>query len=308
MKISSQLQSEFARLEKIEILQFREDVKSSEKYVDVIINQRDGFQWEGSIPFYYRRTGLFIENVEDLLIYLKSIKNYFTREYINNFKSKEIKYWKREKNKAHVTSEFFHELIKMEWTSNFPKNDNPQRRIQDIKERGYTLASRRVGKKYERLLLPIPKGPNVSYEVFTPEFKKKVFQVLKNENIYELSKKNIHGLIIDHKFPTIRWNSDTAENNHLNMSDEEIKDKFQLLDNQRNLQKREVCRNCFQTGKRGILYGIRFFYKGTDEWDPNIEKVGNLAESGCVGCGWYDLKVWRESLNTLIIDKVSKNI
>lgn len=51
------------------------------------------------------------------------------------------------------------------------------------------------------------------------------------------------------------------------MTDEEIIQKFQLLDNQRNQQKREICRKCFQEGIRGTIYGINYFYEGTEVWD-----------------------------------------
>ena len=74
----------------------------------------------------------------------------------------------------------------------------------------------------------------------------------------------------------------------------------QQRDQQRNQQKREVCRKCFQTNKRGLIYGINYFYKGTIEWDEKIPKIGKKAEEGCVGCGWYDIKKWRDSLNTKI--------
>ena len=81
---------------------------------------------------------------------------------------------------------------------------------------------------------------------------------------------------------------------------DEIKAKFQLLTNQRNQQKREVCRNCYQTGKRGILFGIPFFYKGNENWDNNIPRTGKSAEKGCIGCGWYDIERWRNELIKLI--------
>lgn len=84
------------------------------------------------------------------------------------------------------------------------------------------------------------------------------------------------------------------------MTDQEIRDKFQLLSNQRNQQKREVCRNCFQTGKRGTIYGIDYFYKGTDTWDSTIPQKGKAAEQGCIGCPWYDIDRWRQELNSLI--------
>ena len=86
------------------------------------------------------------------------------------------------------------------------------------------------------------------------------------------------------------------------MTEKEIKKKFQLLSNQRNQQKREVCRKCFQTGKRGYPFGIKFFYKGNEKWSKRISKIGKDAEKGCVGCGWYDLEEWRKKLNS----KVSK--
>jgi hypothetical protein len=112
--------------------------------------------------------------------------------------------------------------------------------------------------------------------------------------VYEY-RSNAHSLP-DHKFSEIRWGSDTKGINPDNMPDGEIKAKFQLLSNQRNQQKREVCRNCYHTGKRGVMYGIPFFYEGTDEWDKNIPKSGKEAERGCVGCAWYDIAEWRKRL------------
>ena len=80
------------------------------------------------------------------------------------------------------------------------------------------------------------------------------------------------------------------------MTDDEIRQKFQLLTNQRNQQKREVCRTCFQTGKRGYPFGIKYYYAGSEDWDPGIPAKGKKAECGCVGCGWYDVAEWRRQL------------
>ena len=80
------------------------------------------------------------------------------------------------------------------------------------------------------------------------------------------------------------------------MTDEEIQQKFQLLTNQRNQQKREIFRRCYQTGKRGVIFGIPFYYEGNENWDESIPKTGKDAEKGCVGCPWYDIKKWREEL------------
>jgi hypothetical protein len=91
------------------------------------------------------------------------------------------------------------------------------------------------------------------------------------------------------------------------LSEFEIKQKFQLLDNQRNLQKREVCRKCFQTNQRGIIFGIKYFYKGTEIWDKKIPKIGKEAEEGCIGCAWYDIIIWRDNLNQLLY-KLSRGV
>ena len=80
------------------------------------------------------------------------------------------------------------------------------------------------------------------------------------------------------------------------MKDDEINSDFQLLTNQRNQQKREVCRKCFQTGERGIIYGIPFFYSGSANWDTSIPVTGKKAEQGCIGCAWYDINRWRTEL------------
>lgn len=300
MKISVEELNELFKSIGIEILELREDLKSSEKYVDVRIIQDNGYEWAGSIPYFYRRTGLFIENPEDLLAHLTAIKKFFTKENIAKFQKDEKKFWKENMKGSDVTIHFFNELVKMKWTSNFPQNDNPQRRIQDIKEKGYTIASRRNGRKAERLLLPIPRGAESGYEIFSSAFRKKALKTLNEINVYELSSANKHGLLPDHKFPEIRWDEETRAENPDEMLEAEIKEKFQLLDNQRNQQKREVCRKCFQTGERGKLFGLNYFYKGTDKWDAKIPKVGKEAEKGCVGCGWYDIQKWRDGLNELI--------
>ena len=88
----------------------------------------------------------------------------------------------------------------------------------------------------------------------------------------------------DHKFSEIRWDENTKSENPDNMTDKEIQQKFQLLTNQRNQQKREICRKCYQTGKRGVIFGIPFYYKGNENWDESIPKTGKDAEKGCVGC------------------------
>lgn len=297
------------KLKNIKVIAFREHLKASEKYVDVEIINADKFIWIGSIPYYYRRTGLFIETELELIAYLKKIKDFFSQSNINLFQEKERRKWNNEMSGKKTTKEFFDKLLNLRWNSveqDFPVNPNWARRIQDIKEFGYTLATHtnmRINNTNSNgthiLLLPIPKGGGTGYETMSTSFKNKAIKALNSINAFELSSANKHGLIPDHKFPEIRWDENTKQENE-SLSEKEIKAKFQLLDNQRNLQKREICRKCFQTNKRGVIFGIEYFYDGGMEWDDNISKVGKKAEKGCIGCAWYDIQEWRNSLNELL--------
>lgn len=56
--------------------------KSSESYVRTIFKQDDGFEWETVVPYNIRRSGLFLETEEEVADYLKSIKPYFTKQYM----------------------------------------------------------------------------------------------------------------------------------------------------------------------------------------------------------------------------------
>lgn len=292
---------------------FRLHSKASEKYVDVTFIFPDGHQWKGSIPYFYRRTGIFIETPENLATYLKDIYPLFTKKAIEEFSLVENKRWNDEMKGKKTTKGFFDKLANLEWNSvqyDLPANKNWARRFQDLKDFGYTLSTdtrRKVQGKEETdthiLLLPIPKGGVTGYEVMSPAFKTKAINELGGINVYELSSANKHGLLPDHKFPEIRWDEETKSENPDEMKAEEIRNKFQLIDNQRNQQKREVCRKCFQTGKRGKLYGTDYFYKGNENWPEDIPKIGKAAETGCVGCGWYDIQKWRDSLNKLILEE-----
>jgi len=289
----------------IQVISFSTHSKASEKYVEVCFQNTNGEQWNGLVPFYYRRTGVFIETEEELARYLEKIEPYFNMQSIKNWVEAEKLFWETNHDKKEVTKLFFEELIKLEWITNFPANRNPQRRLQDIKELGYTIASRSSkGRQLEFLLLPIPRGTTRGYETFSAAFRKKALKALNHLNVFELSSANKAGLLPDHKFPENRWDAETREENPETMTEEEISLKFQLLDNQRNQQKREVCRACFQTNKRGIIFGINYFYKGDENWNTNFlnqeletAKIGKNAEIGCIGCGWYDIRAWRLSLN-----------
>jgi predicted NUDIX family NTP pyrophosphohydrolase len=285
----------------------RSHAKASETYVDVIFTYgKNEYAW--SIPIEYRRTGTDLTLASDREIdeYLEEIYILCDPQTWEDFRIEQGKFWAT--RNAKVTKEFFDVLNKeYKWvsvSSDLPPNSNPQRRIQDLKEFGYTLAtdtskidSRSGLKTTHHLLLPIPRGGVRGYETWSPTLRKKIVSTLGGYDAYEASVGNIHGLLPDHKFPEIRWDEKVRRDSLEGISESEIKRDFQLLNNQRNQQKREVCRKCFQTNKRGTPFGIKFFYEGNEHWPKNLQKTGKAAEKGCVGCGWYDLEKWRQSLN-----------
>lgn len=279
----------------IEVLEVTGNAKASEHYARTVFTQEDGFKWETVVPYYNRRSGLFLESEKDIADYIISLKPYFKSDAMSAWREKEKRKW--ESKGGDVTKEFFFVLLSFKGEINFPPNNNPQRRIQDIKDQGYTIGSIREGRFMRRYLLPIPINVQMGYETFTEQFKQRVIRLFGGINAYEAKATAKGSLIPDHKFSEIRWDVETKGENPMNMTDEEIIAKFQLLDNQRNQQKREVCRNCFQTSQRGQLFGIDFYSIGGPVWDDTIPAIGKVAEKGCIGCPWYDIEAWRRAIN-----------
>lgn len=294
--------------DKIRVLGLRGHAKASEKYVDVEFSYpKDNFGWEGSIPYYYRRTGLFLETPEEIAELIKDAYSSLARENRKKWAKEERRLWNEKHKAKKVTKVFFDQILNLQWNCvncDLPKNPNWARRIQKIKEMGYLIATerRRCNRCKENrthiLLIPFGRGSETGYEVWSQKLRKRIVNVLNKIDVYENKRaSSANALIPDHKFPEIRWDESTKAENPDDMSEEEIQRKFQLLDNRRNLQKREVCRRCYQTNKRGFAFGIKYFYKGSENWPKGIPKRGKAAEKGCVGCPWYDLAKWRESLN-----------
>lgn len=285
------------------VTEFIDNTKASEYYVRTKFIQEDGFKWDTVVPYIDRRSGLNIIKESELAEYLISLKPYFKKKAMADWKKQEIK---RGLIKGEVTKPFFDVLLSFkEEIEKLPQNNNGARRIQDIKDAGYTVASipHAKGRMTSRILLPIPLHAEMGYETFSPQFKARVLRLLKERNAFEARVTNRKALIPDHKFSEVRWDDSTKGENPMDMTDDEIVQKFQLLDNQRNQQKREICRKCFQNGIRGTIYGIKYFYKGTEEWDNEIPVKGKAAEKGCEGCPWYDIEKWRKMLNKEISKK-----
>jgi hypothetical protein len=293
-------------MKKILILGQRVHAKASEKYVDVLFAYENGVAFETSVPTEYRRTGTSIGDT-DINAYVERVYEAVNPKNRAKWKSDQKAFWES-KPGASITFSFFEKLSSsFAWhcvTCELPKNPNFARRIQDLKEFGYTLATntgrqcRSCNKNNTHLLLlPLPRGGITGYETWSAELRANIIKVLEGFDAYEAKKGKAEGLLPDHKFPEIRWDENTMRDSIEHLSAHEIKRDFQLLSNQRNQQKREVCRNCFQTGKRGTIFGIRFFHKGGPNWDPTIERRGKAAEEGCRGCPWYDIQEWRTMLD-----------
>lgn len=291
---------------KIVVHGFRAHSKASERYVDVTFVYEDGASWEGSIPVEYRRTGTNLQSDEEIQAYLLEVQPHCHSATWPQWKAETEKFW-ADKPGATITKAFFDALLSFQWTCvthECPPNPNWARRIQEIKENGYTIATDTArfcatcGRNQTQLLMvPLPRGGVSGYETWSPETRSRIVRVLNSYDVYEARRTNPNSLLPDHKFPEIRWDENTRRISLEELNHEDIQHDFQLMSNQRNLQKREVCRRCLQTGERGAPFGIRFWHVGTERWPDDVPSVGKEAENGYLGCGWYDLATWREELN-----------
>ncbi len=290
---------------KISKREVRWHAKASEKYIDVLFYYESSFQYETSIPLEYRRTGTEISD-DGIDAYLAMVYEEVKPSCWQEWRKEQKDFWDQ-KPGAKVTRPFFEKLAEeFTWycvSCMLPPNPNWAKRIQEIKQCGYTLATKTnrhcesCGKKTTQLILvPLRRGGITGYETWTPKLRSRIVHLLESFDAFEAKKTRKESLLPDHKFPEIRWDAATKRDSLEGISDQKIREDFQLLSNQRNQQKREVCRNCFQTGERGVVYGIPFFYEGNKTWDSSIPVKGKAAEKGCTGCGWYDINAWRSKL------------
>lgn len=183
------------------------------------LNKYTDYVWEGYVPIEYRRTGTSIDfgDKEKLYPYLNIIYVQMKTDKIAIWKEKQADFWKTKPN-ATTTKEFFDTLAEGGWkcgACEMPRNPNPQRRIQDLKEFGYTIATDlarycpHCGRNTsQRILLPIMRGGNEGngYETWTPALRKRIITVLGSVDVYE-DAFSPHCLP-DHKFSEIRWDDE----------------------------------------------------------------------------------------------------
>jgi len=291
------------------------NTKASEIYVDVLFKYGK-IKKNWFVPIKNRRDGTNLEDAsnDEIKKYINKVKNACHPNKWDKWRSNQDDFWKN--INAKVTKPIFDLLIKdFDWVcADDFKNPNYARRIQDLKEFGYTVIS--GVKKYHPvqkkkvthvLLIPLPRGGINGYEQWDKVTRNRIIKTLNSYDAYEGKIVRPHGLLPDHKFPEIRWDKNTKRNSDVlaKLKEDEIKRDFQLISNQRNLQKREVCRNCFQTGNRGTIFGIDYYYSGDKKWDDKYPKNGKDAENGCYGCGWYDIEKWRISINKKLKKRIN---
>jgi hypothetical protein len=119
-------------------------------------------------------------------------------------------------------------------------------------------------------------------------------------DVIELRQRPESEIVIDHRFPMLRWGGPELKVDYAARDDEMCR-HFQLLKKDQagnhNLLKSRACERCFKDGKRGTPFGINFFYEGGTRWPKDVPIEGPGAEAGCHGCGWYDFASWRLALN-----------
>lgn len=91
---------------------------------------------------------------------------------------------------------------------------------------------------------------------------------------------------IDHKIPWTRLEKDIDATK---LTDDEIRQHFQLLTREHNLLKDRACGHCKRYSERPPFLEIPFWYEGDSRYCGS-----------CVGCGWYDGAKWREEIGNRI--------
>lgn len=259
--------------------------------------------WEGVLPLILDKQGLKLSETE----FLESLeKNYNQIDPQNKVEwiEKSDEQWT---DKQSATYKVLSALYSGNWECRVcgpvPKiNPQPAARLKSLKVKGYVIGSKRryckscSKKTMHDILVMMPtietkfSHGNELRKPISQTLVKKIKRLLNYKEVCFDVSRTEKELLIDHKFPSQRWNQPESDNPN-DMTDDEIKKKFQLLSNQTNMLKSRYCENCVKNGKRGTFMGIKWYYQGIENWEGDIN-----SEDGCVGCPWYDLALWKTKL------------
>ncbi|MFC2099113.1 hypothetical protein ACFLSP_05145 [Bacteroidota bacterium] len=277
--------------------------KTSDVFREVVFQYKD-YLWDGVLPKFLEKQGLDLTDEE----FIDSIRrNYDFLNPVNRDKWIENSdtLWADHES---ATYKVLKALYSGEWECRVcgpvPQvNPQPAARLRDIKKRGYVIASMRKFCKscnasaMHDILVMIPIiderfiSGNELRAPMSEDFKKRVKGILNYREISFNVRRSGIELLIDHKFPSQRWSEPEIPNGDL-MTDQQIRNKFQLLNNQMNMLKSRYCDRCVKENVRGDFMGIKWYYQGDEIWRGNSKD----DEKGCIGCPWYDIDLWRNKL------------
>ena len=178
----------------------------------------------------------------------------------------------------------------------------PAKLIQIIRQHGYEVENNTIycatctdWTVHRRLISTEPTQPSFVRLGIPSRLRRRILKLYDNVEAVTLRKLSPSQLEVDHRFPQVRWTTDETLPD--NLSDAQLRQRFQLLTRQNNLWKSRYCEQCEATGVRGTFVGINYFHQGGPMWDQSIPAD---HPRGCVGCFWYNPDQWRASLNALL--------
>jgi hypothetical protein len=265
-------------------------------------------KWQGALPKFLEKQGLDLTDEE----FNSLLENNYELLHPDNKDSWILGSDEKWSNKDSATYKVLAALYSGEWECRVcgpvPQvNPQPAARIKALKIQGYIIGSRRKQcskcnkKTMHDILVMLPsiearfEHGNELRKPMSDLLKKRIKSQLGNREVcFNVVRTEVE-LLIDHKFPSQRWNVPESDNPN-DMSEVDIRNKFQLLSNQTNMWKSRYCDTCVKTGKRGEFMGIQWYYSGNEDWKGQTPN----DENGCIGCPWYDLELWKKKLKVAI--------
>jgi hypothetical protein len=279
--------------------------KTSDTFHEVRFVYDQNKIWAGCVPNTYKELSLQM-SLEEVCSNLEKWYEELRYENRGELKRLAIIKWGDSSPENTETGRVFLKLLQgnNEWvcrTCGTGKiNDQPAARIRDIKKRGYIIATKTRPcstcniRTYQDMLILLSINADKRPEFRQPidmATRKKIINVLNSKDAVFDVVRTSNEFVIDHKFPSQRWDKFESRN-HIDMSEDTIRAKFQLLTNQTNMLKSRFCDDCVKTGNRATFMGISWYYSGSAKWGGPA--MGN--ELGCKGCPWYDVVLWRKML------------
>jgi len=143
----------------------------------------------------------------------------------------------------------------------------PAKAIQIIRQHGFDIENStrccnncKDKTVHRRLTSTIPVESSFVRLQLPSKLRQRILRHYDNTEAIILRKMVTNQLEVDHRFPQVCWSKD--ESYDINMTEEELHQKFQFLTRQHNLWKSRYCEHCEKTGERGTFIGINYFSQG----------------------------------------------